>query len=56
MKTMTQNEYIKEYCDGKHERFNLPPVRFEQRAFYDATYYYDAERDIEVEHSIYIGD
>lgn len=60
MRTMTDCEYIKKYCDNKYSVFSEKvaafPHTYEQVAFYDRHIWIDAENGIEIVNEFYIGD
>lgn len=55
-KSISEINYIKQYCGGKYTNFKLEPCYLEQTAWYDNTYYVDDERQLAIEDSFYIGD
>lgn len=55
-KSISEINYIKQYCGGKYTNFKLRPCYLEQTVCYDNTYYVDDERQIIIEDSFYIGD
>ena len=55
-KSISEINYIKQYCGGKYTNFKLEPCYLEQTAWCDNTYYVDDERQLAIEDSFYIVD
>ena len=61
MTTMETREYVKAFCGGDEKTFwrmvnhELKKIGFRWGAYEAYTTYYDAERDIKIEHTTYIG-
>ena len=55
-KSISEINYVKQYCGGKYSNVKLEPCYFEQTAWYDNTHYADDERQFVIEDSFYIGD
>lgn len=57
-KVYTEDEAIKELYDNKYKTYkeSVKHIYCEQTAYHDINYYYDAEKDIIIEHRYYVGD